>query len=66
VDEKPDVFLARRFAPTALMLGKVVTGCSVLAPTGMLSELASGLDVGITTAGLPTTVGAIMLTRATC
>jgi hypothetical protein len=24
---------ARRFAPTALMLGNLVTGCSVLAPT---------------------------------
>ena len=28
-----------RFAPTALMLGNVVTGCSVLAPAGMLGEL---------------------------
>src|SRR5438034_4348041 len=51
----------RRFAPTALMLGNVVTGCSVLAPTGMLSELSSGLDVSISTAGLLTTFGAIML-----
>jgi len=52
---------ARRFAPTALMLGNVVVGCSVLAPTGMLSELSSGLDVSITTAGLLTTFGAIMI-----
>src|SRR3954453_7586017 len=51
----------RRFAPTALMLGNVVTGCSVLAPTGMLVELASGLDVSVSTAGLLTTFGAIML-----
>jgi predicted MFS family arabinose efflux permease len=52
---------ARRFAPTALMLGNVVVGCSVLAPTGMLSELSSGLDVSITTAGLLTTFGAIVI-----
>ena len=39
----------RRFAPTALMLGNVVTGCSVLAPAGMLSELSAGLDVTIRT-----------------
>src|SRR2546423_13268899 len=52
---------ARRFAPTALMLGNVVTGCSVLAPTGMLAELSAGLDVSIRTAGLLITFGAIML-----
>ena len=51
----------RRFAPTALMLGNVVTGCSVLAPAGMLVELSSGLDVSIRTAGLLITFGAIML-----
>jgi len=52
---------ARRFAPTALMLGNLVTGCSVLAPAGMLPELASGLDVGIHAAGLLITFGAIVL-----
>jgi len=52
---------ARRFAPTALMLGNIVTGCSVLAPAGMLSELSAGLDVSIRTAGLLITFGAIML-----
>ncbi|XIA63761.1 MFS transporter [Bradyrhizobium sp. TZ2] len=51
----------RRFAPTALMLGNVVTGCSVLAPAGMLSELSSGLDISIRAAGLLITFGAIML-----
>src|SRR4030081_3272693 len=51
----------RRFAPTALMLGNIVTGCSVLAPAGMLSELASGLDVTIRDAGLLITFGAIVL-----
>src|SRR3981189_2454999 len=51
----------RRFAPTALMLGNIVTGCSVLAPAGMLSELSSGLDVSIRDAGLLITCGAVML-----
>ena len=52
---------ARRFAPTALMLGNIVTGCSVVAPAGMLSELSSGLDVTIRDAGLLITFGAIVL-----
>jgi predicted MFS family arabinose efflux permease len=43
------------------MLGNVVTGCSVLAPAGMLGELASDLDVSIRTAGLLITFGAIVL-----
>src|ERR1700720_4521730 len=51
----------RRFAPTALMLGNIVTGCSVLAPAGMLSELSSGLGVTIRDAGLMITFGAIVL-----
>jgi DHA1 family inner membrane transport protein len=51
----------RRFAPSALMLGNIVTGCSVLAPAGMLGELSSGLDISIRTAGLLITFGAIML-----
>src|SRR6476620_10862481 len=51
----------RRFAPTALMLGNVVTGCSVLAPAGMLGELSSGLDISVRTAGLLITFGAIVL-----
>ncbi len=51
----------RRFAPTALMFGNLVTGCSILAPAGMLIELASGLDVTVHTAGLLVTFGAIVL-----
>jgi predicted MFS family arabinose efflux permease len=51
----------RRFAPTALMLGNLVTGISVLAPAGMLPELAAGLDVSIHTAGLLITFGALTL-----
>ncbi|MGJ5177026.1 MFS transporter [Bradyrhizobium oligotrophicum] len=50
-----------RFAPTALMLGNLVTGCSVLAPAGMLPELASGLGTGVHTAGLLITFGAVVL-----
>jgi DHA1 family inner membrane transport protein len=53
--------VARRFAPTALLLGNFVTGTSVLAPAGMLSELSSDLDVSIREAGLLITFGAIML-----
>src|SRR3954463_494266 len=51
----------RRFAPTALMFGNIITGCSVLAPAGMLSELSSGLGVSIRDAGLLITFGAIVL-----
>src|SRR6478735_4553279 len=53
--------LGRRFAPTALMIGNILTGCSVLAPAGMLSELSSGLGVTIRDAGLLITFGAVML-----
>jgi DHA1 family inner membrane transport protein len=59
--KKPPDFFVRRFAPTALMLGNIVTGCSVLAPAGMLVELSGDLDVSIRTAGLLITFGAIML-----
>jgi predicted MFS family arabinose efflux permease len=57
----PVVHVERRFAPTALMLGNIVTGCSVLAPAGMLGELSSGLDVSIRDAGLLITFGAVVL-----
>jgi predicted MFS family arabinose efflux permease len=53
--------MSRRFAPTALMLGNFVTGTSVLAPAGMLSELASGFGVSIRDAGLLITFGAVVL-----
>jgi predicted MFS family arabinose efflux permease len=51
----------RPLAPTALMLGNFVTGCSVLAPAGMLAELAAALDVTIRDAGLLITYGAMVL-----
>lgn len=43
------------------MLGNFVTGTTVLAPAGMLSELASGFDVSIRGAGLLITFGAVVL-----
>ncbi|HEX9214686.1 MAG TPA: MFS transporter [Bradyrhizobium sp.] len=52
---------AGRFTPTALMLGNIVTGCSVLAPAGMLPELSAGLGISIHAAGLLITFGAITL-----
>jgi MFS transporter, DHA1 family, inner membrane transport protein len=51
----------RRFAPTALMFGNIVTGCSILAPAGMLIELSSDLGVTVHTAGLLVTFGALTL-----
>jgi predicted MFS family arabinose efflux permease len=51
----------RRFAPSALMLGNLVTGCSVLAPAGMLPELAAGFGTSIHRAGLLITFGAMVL-----
>jgi MFS transporter, DHA1 family, inner membrane transport protein len=57
----PDIPVRRRFAPTALMFGNLVTGCSVLAPAGMLIELSSDLGVTVRTAGLLITFGAVML-----
>jgi DHA1 family inner membrane transport protein len=51
----------KRFAPTALMLGNIVTGTSVMAPTAMLGELSEGLDISIRSAGLLITFGAIVL-----
>ncbi|HEY2211596.1 MAG TPA: MFS transporter [Bradyrhizobium sp.] len=55
------VHIERRFAPTALMFGNFVTGTSILAPAGMLSELSGGLDVTIRDAGMLITFGAIVL-----
>src|SRR5580692_3434057 len=51
----------RRFAPTALMFGNLVTGSSILAPAGMLIELSSDLGVTVHTAGLLITFGAVVL-----
>jgi MFS transporter, DHA1 family, inner membrane transport protein len=56
-----DIPVHRRFAPTALMFGNLVTGCSILAPAGMLIELAADLGITVHTAGLLVTFGAMML-----
>src|SRR5260370_6440636 len=56
-----DNHVERRFAATALMLGNFITGTSILAPAGMLSELSGGLKVSISDAGLLITFGAIVL-----
>ena len=50
-----------RFAPTALLMGNFVTGCTILAPVGMLPELAEGFGVTITLAGALLTFGAVVL-----
>lgn len=49
------------FPRLALMFGNIVTGLSILGPAGMLSELASGLHVGIRDAGLLVTYGAVVV-----
>src|SRR5579862_4310090 len=48
-------------ARIALMLGNFVIGLGVLAPTGMLDQLAKGLAVGVDDAGLLVTYGAVVL-----
>lgn len=47
--------------PTALMLGNVVTGCTILAPAGMLVELSRDFEVTIREASLLITFGAVVL-----
>ncbi|MEW6452862.1 MAG: MFS transporter [Pseudomonadota bacterium] len=44
-----------------LMLGNFATGLCILAPAGMLSVLADGLNVGIRETGLLVTFGAVIL-----
>lgn len=51
----------KRYAPTALMLGNIVTGTSVFAPAAMLNELAAELGVTVRVAGLLVTFGALVL-----
>jgi predicted MFS family arabinose efflux permease len=51
----------KRFAPTALMFGNIVTGASILAPAGMLNELSSDLGVSVNSAALLVTFGAVTL-----
>src|SRR5215470_14031466 len=51
----------KSFCRIVLMLGNVVIGMTILAPAGMLSELAAGLGVGVHDTGLLVTYGAVML-----
>jgi predicted MFS family arabinose efflux permease len=51
----------KRFAPTALMFGNIVTGTSIMAPAGMLNELSGGLGVSVNGAALLVTFGAVVL-----
>jgi len=48
-------------ARNALLLGNFVTGTAVLAPAGMLNELAADLDVSLQAAGWLVTFGAVIL-----
>ena len=48
-------------ARNALLLGNFVTGTAVLAPAGMLNELAADLEVSLQAAGWLVTFGAVIL-----
>jgi len=52
-----------RLAGIALMLGNVVVGLAVLAPAGMLQDLAAGLSVSLKDAGLLIAIGGAVATR---
>ena len=53
--------MSTRVSAVALMLGNVVVGIAVLAPAGMLPDLAAGLEVSIREAGLLIAYGAVIL-----
>ena len=50
-----------RLPAVTLLLGNVITGIAIVAPSGMLSQLADGLHVGIYETGLLVTLGAVVL-----
>jgi predicted MFS family arabinose efflux permease len=50
-----------RLPDVTLLLGNVLTGIAIVAPSGMLSQLADGLHVGIYETGLLVTLGAVVL-----
>jgi MFS transporter, DHA1 family, inner membrane transport protein len=50
-----------RLSAVALMFGNIVVGVAVLAPAGMIGDLAGGLSVSIREAGLLIAYGAIVL-----
>jgi MFS transporter, DHA1 family, inner membrane transport protein len=51
----------RHFSIAALALGNFVIGISILLPTGMMAELASGLDVSVGAIGLLISLGAVVV-----
>src|ERR1700736_5149929 len=53
--------MGSQFSLAALALGNFVIGVSILAPAGMLPELASGFDVTIGAAGLLISLGAAVV-----
>jgi MFS transporter, DHA1 family, inner membrane transport protein len=53
--------MSHRFARIVLLMANFVTGLAILGPAGMLPELAAGLGVSITAAGLLVTAGAVVL-----
>ncbi|HEY6382315.1 MAG TPA: MFS transporter, partial [Pseudolabrys sp.] len=53
--------MQKYFPRIVLMLGNVVVGMTILGPAGMLTELATGLGVGIHDTGLLVTYGAVVL-----
>ena len=53
--------MPHRFARIALLIANFVTGVAILGPAGMLPQLADGLGVSITAAGLLVTAGAVIL-----
>jgi len=48
-------------ARVALMIGNFVSGVGILAPAGMLDQLADGLSVSVADAGMLVTYGAVVL-----
>ena len=53
--------MSARFAAYSLLLGNFVVGSCVLAPAGMLNDLAAGLGATIVQTGLLVTWGAVVL-----
>jgi DHA1 family inner membrane transport protein len=53
--------MPHRPARIVLLLANFVTGLAILGPAGMLPQLAGGLGVSITAAGLLVTAGAVIL-----
>jgi predicted MFS family arabinose efflux permease len=53
--------MSHRFARIVLLFANFVAGMAIIGPAAMLPELAGGLGVSVTAAGLLITVGAVIL-----